>query len=160
MNLITVHSSGFINQYTTPGYFEWCTCGILSLAFQRNSVLHFSQEPQRPGPRILWRRTLSWRRPPPPSTTTRRSSSTPRWLKSRYGLVIIFLYLLPHTCKTLGHNSHHGNTVSHGCVKGTTGFGVCESHREMFTSSPQILWSLINAKWSFVWSHFFLLCIY
>ena len=83
-------SSGFINQYTTPGYFEWCTCGIFSLAFQRNSVLHFSQEPQRPGPRIPWQPTLSWRLPPPPSTTTRRSSSTPRWLKSRYGLVVIF----------------------------------------------------------------------
>ena len=70
-----------------------------------------------------------------------------------------FLYLLPHTCKTLGHNSHHGNTLPHGCVQGTTGFGVCESHRAMFTSSPQILWSPINAKLSFVWSHFFC-CVY
>lgn len=124
------------------------TCGLSPFAFQRNLVQPFSQEPQRRGHHIPLRRTQNQLHPQPPSTTT-LLYSTQLWLKSRYGLVVILLYLLPHMCKTLvkrntttavtvvtcvgvlhSNHNHRGNLLlSHGSVAQQLVIMVtCSSH--------------------------------
>lgn len=105
----TLHCGGFlvygylaslVTSIKTHCFVIMHMCGLSPFAFQRNLVQPFSQEPQRHGHHIPLRHTQNQRHPQPPSTTT-LSYSTQLWLKSRYGLVVILLYLLPHMCKTL-----------------------------------------------------------
>lgn len=160
------------------------TCGLSPFAFQRNLVQPFSQEPQRHGHHIPLRHTQNQPHQQPPSTTT-LSYSTQLWLKSRYGLVVILLYLLPHMCKTLvkrnttavtvvtcvevlqiNHN-HHGNLLFHmGLLHSNTVTMVtCSSHGSV-AQQPLCFWGFDGFTWvkkftlSLKFSLLFLECVF